>query len=149
MGMYTDLSFCAFVKVDNPEVVTILKEMCERPGEKDMNKLNALAPKHPFFMMDERTDWYDFFWNSQYDLLTRPPIITYEDYRGVYYRGVYKLSISISIKNYWDQIENFINWIKPYCTKFAGYTWYEEDKWPTWFKYDDYNDDDIVWQTVN
>ena len=143
MGMYTDFGFCAFVKEEHSEIITILKEMCKRPNEKDIAKLDALASPDAFFTNDEGTDWHDFFWYSQYELLARPPLLTYNEYMGVY-----KLQISISIKNYWDQIANFIKWIKPYCTNFVGYTWYEEDEWPEWFKYDEYNDDEVVWQKV-
>lgn len=38
------------------------------------------------------------------------------------------------LKNYDNEIEKFLEWIKPYMEEYWGYYWYEEDKTPTIFK---------------
>lgn len=46
---------------------------------------------------------------------------------------VYSLNVRCNLKNYDDEVELFLDWLKPYILTegFLGYSRYEEDQWPT------------------
>jgi hypothetical protein len=131
MGMYTELVFGARLKESAPlHIIEMLKVIF------DINK--RLPEKY--------SDWDDKF-----------PDIGSIPFGGSYYFAVqnshsrlsfddiskdWTITIRCNIKNYYDQIQNFIDWISPHIEgsgdndDFLGYSLYEEDKEPKliWLK---------------
>lgn len=117
MGMYTELVLKCSIKKDCPQqVVDILNKLfngAEYSGE---------LPKHPFFSC-ERWDhvgsshsFYHIPWHdSKYE----------KDY----------IFSRCDLKNYEDEIENFLDWVRPYIYEPSGtcigWKWYETDGEPT------------------
>lgn len=127
MGMYTEL-VCAF-ELDSQlpqQVINILSYMV---GETDDDILDEYGiPDHPLF----KTNRWDFMLTSDsyyFDGVTNSGLTI--DYL-IKDKPMYYLSIRCNLKNYDDEIEKFIDWIKPYIhTKgFIGYKRYEEDEHP-------------------
>lgn len=126
MGMYTEFHFNAELKRDLPdEVVQALTYMVKNEGEAYAFQL----PDHPLFdcsrwhyMLQCDSYYFDMIPNSQFE----------HDNIG---SGSYYLSIRSNFKNYEDEIEKFIDWIKPYLNKlpgdFLGFHRYEETEDPT------------------
>ena len=125
MGMYTEFVFGAELKKDVPEeVINILKSLFLQV------ELNVTLPDHNFFKCGR--------WSlissmcSYYFGYPRPLSNLYFDDIS----KTYRLAIRSSIKNYNNEIENFINWINPYIESgsgvndFLGYSIYEEDEKP-------------------
>ena len=123
MGMYTELVLKCQIKVDAPvDVKAIIAHMfC---GEKEPEKL----PQHKFFSLPR--------WNfigscsSFYhhpEVINSCPNFDFTDTQYIFSRS--------DIKNYDGEIEQFIDWLKPYVDAedgtCIGWTWYEEDLQPT------------------
>lgn len=112
MGMYTELVIKADVKSDLPvEIEKVLQHMFN--GEEKPIEL----PNHPFFqchrwpMLGSCSSYYHIPWSD-----------------SMYHEG-YLFSRS-DLKNYSDEIELFVDWIKPYLDAPVGFCigwkWYEE-----------------------
>lgn len=127
MGMYTEL-VCAFnLKEETPtEVIGILERMCDG----DIQDLNLIElPDHNLFKSARwkfmlKSDSY-YFDGDSHSTIRNDSI------------GGYYVTIRCNLKNYDDEIEKFIDWVKPYISYggngdyFIGYSRYEESKEPT------------------
>jgi len=120
MGMYTEFVMTARIK-DVPEVVAVLKYMAGQSDEK------PALPDHPLFLAPR---WDMLFRCSSYYFV--PLSVAKFEYDDI---GKYWCLISYaSIKNYDQEIEKFIDWIKPYVDNddtMFGYSRYEEMREPT------------------
>lgn len=120
MGMYTELVFKADIKSDLPaDVRTILHAMF---SPRDVAKVDVELPDHPFFkcprwqMIGACSSYYHIPWaTSRFE----------DDY--IFSRS--------DLKNYDDEINKFIDWVKPYIAAppghCIGWSWYEESNVPT------------------
>ena len=122
MGMYTELIFGADLKKDTPkEVIEALKYMMGETEEKPSS----------FPLPDGRCEWL-FRGSSYYFGVSKAVSEMYEDN----ITDSYVLSTRSSIKNYANEIETFLDWIKPYIESGSGYrdmyaiVTYEEDETP-------------------
>lgn len=122
MGMYTEFYFNARLKEDVPlEVVNTLNYMLG--GEKALD-----LPDHELF----KTARWDFMLRCDsycFDADTHSTL-RFDDIGNQY-----SLCIRCNFKNYDDEIEKFISWVKPYLDKyegeFLGFYRYEECEQPT------------------
>ncbi len=129
MGMYTELVFGARLRSDIPKKVEkvlkyLVSERMNVPEE-------LLGIEHPFFQ-SERWQWI-FKGGSYYFGIHRPhSIFEWDDISKSY-----SLSTRSSIKNYDNEIEKFLDWIKPYIRSGSGtrdmyaVVTYEEEPTPT------------------
>jgi hypothetical protein len=126
MGMYTELVFGGELKSDTPEnVINILKYLID-----DETIETFKLPDHPFFECDR---WTHIAISSSY-------YFGGQCLSGIKYDGIanaYRISIRANLKNYDNEIDKFVDWIKPYMDKGAGannllgYSIYEESSVPT------------------
>lgn len=124
MGMYTEFVCAIELKKDTPkEVINILDNMVQ--GETEYN----ILPNNPFF---ECGRWYCLFTMDSYYFSGRTnTILEYDDIAKTHY-----LTIRSNLKNYDDEINKFLSWIKPYIQihceddDFLGYSRYEEFREP-------------------
>jgi hypothetical protein len=129
MGMYTELIFGAALKEDTPkEVVESLQIMVDGDLEKAPKEIEAF--KHVFrggsyyFGINRgvREMWFDEIGND------------------------WRISTRSNIKNYGSEIEQFLEWVKPYLDQGSGYrefyaiVTYEEAEEPTIYYLDKNND---------
>ncbi len=125
MGMYTEFHFNSSIKKDTPkEVVEILIWMVR--GEYHERPKNL--PKHKFF---ECSRWAVLFrMDSYYFDAKTNSYFEFDDVSKCYY-----LNIKSNLKNYDDEISEFLDWIHPYLDKFdgefLGFYRYEEYENPT------------------
>lgn len=123
MGMYTELHFNSELKKDvPPEALAILQYM--------VNGGDVPPPvtNHPLFLEGSRwrfmlqTDSYYFDADTHSTLRL--------DFQGGWY-----LCIRCNLKNYSNEIQNFLEWVRPYLDKrkgeFLGFYRYEESDEPT------------------
>jgi len=113
MGMYTEILISTEFKESTPdEVINTIKAMC---GEEEHEHLLASKPAR----------WrYLFMSGSFYTADNSCRIFTHNKYN-------WALLAKGDIKNYKDEIEQFIEFIKPWCTNdFIGYKRYEESREP-------------------
>ena len=104
MGMYTELIFGASLKEDTPiEVIETLKNMigmdCDESKviEIDFSRSPLVGSSYYFGVCESLTKlWYDEI------------------------SGEWILSTRSNIKNYYDDIEKFLEWIKPYIESGSG-----------------------------
>lgn len=119
MGMYTEL-VCAFeLKKDTPkEIVDILKYMVDE-GEEPVEN-----PNHPLFETDR---WHFMLTSNSYYFDGDTTSTVRKDHIAETI-----VTIRCNLKNYDDEIEKFIDWIKPYSNTrgFIGYKRYEQDEHP-------------------
>jgi len=122
MGMYTELMMSARVKNDNPEVINVLKFMA---GQLETQ---PPLPDHPLFNTPR---WKWLFSSASYYFVPRSTVLFEYDDIGEYW----VLISRADIKNYDDEIELFIDWIRPHLEAseetMIGYSRYEETKEPT------------------
>ena len=125
MGMYTEFHFNASLKENTPiEIIEVLQTML---GDEKV-LLNTL--KHPLFTTKD-SRWRFMLQCDSYcfDADTHSTL-RYDDIGKSYY-----LCIRCNLKNYENEIENFVDWIKPYLDKqkgdFLGFSRYEETEQPT------------------
>lgn len=123
MGMYTELIFGAELKIDTPnEVIEALKYMIGETEEKPEN----------FPLPDGRCEWL-FQSGSYYFAVNNPVSKMWFDDIGKRWR----VSTRSNLKNYEDEIETFLEWIRPYIDGGSGgrnlyaITIYEEQEVPT------------------
>lgn len=116
MGMYTEIYVNADLKKETPkEVIDVLAAMCEKDQE-------AVS------LSDKPSRWAYLFNNGSYYLpLTECGKLTNDSITGQY-----SLIAKGDIKNYDGEIEQFFDFIKPWCEgEFIGYYRYEESREPT------------------
>jgi len=121
--MYTELHFNSELRSDTPkEVIKVLKFMLKGLGKEPELPNHELFKKGSVWRFMFNTDSYYFDADTHSTL--RFDIIS----------DSYYLCLRFNIKNYNSEIENFINWIKPYTNKrngdFLGFMRYEEDEDP-------------------
>jgi len=121
MGMYTELNFNSELKKDTPEnIITILKCMIDGSFYEDE------LPDHNFFKTN-RWDWMLQSDSYYFDAKTESKLVKEE--------GKIYLRIQCNLKNYDREIEEFLDWIMPYCDKevgdYLGHSRYEESEEPT------------------
>lgn len=131
MGMYTELIFGASLKEDTPStVIDALKYMIGETEEK---------PKD-FPLPDGRCEW--LFRGSSYYFGVS------ESVSKMWFDEIandWRLSTRSNIKNYEGEIEEFLEWIKPYIKSGSGYkdfyaiVTYEEAEEPTIYYLDQFN----------
>jgi hypothetical protein len=103
--MYTEISFGAKLKSDTPqEVIDTIQHLVN--GEHDMVRKTA----HPFFQSGR--SWLLTSQGSYYFAVNIPPSFTFD--------GAWSLYFRTSVKNYDDEIEKFLDWIKPYIAQGSG-----------------------------
>lgn len=126
MGMYTELHYNAELKIARQsKVAKILQYMVG-----DLDEPPAKLPKHPLFKTER---WAIMLMMDSYyfDADTRSTL-RWDDISNAYY-----LCIRCNLKNYGSEIEQFIDWIKPYLAvhidneELLGFYRYEEDREPT------------------
>lgn len=125
MGMYTELNISLELKKDVPDaVIGALLYMTGQNGVLPDAYLQEVS-KHALF---GNTRWkFMLQGNSYYFDMTPQHVMRYDDIGEAYI-----LSVRSNFKNYDDEINKFIDWIKPYTeTKgFIGYSRYEESDNP-------------------
>lgn len=105
--MYTELIFGASLKRDTPEnIIEALKYMTG----------NTDAKPNDFPLPDGRCEWL-FMGSSYYFGVCEPVSKMWKDE----IRGSWILSTRSNIKNYENEIETFLHWIKPYIDSGSGY----------------------------
>lgn len=125
MGMYTELHFNVELKEDTPaEVIELLGKMVKGEVSPHLNKL----PSHPLFAA-ARWQWMlrsdSYYFNADTNSTLR-----FDKIPNAYY-----LCIRCNVKNYDNEIEKFVDWIKPYVNAyegdFLGFSRYKETEEPT------------------
>lgn len=132
MGMYTEL-VCAFeLKNETPnEILEILKYMTESFDSQD--EIENL-PNHKLF--EDGSRWRFMLRSDSYYFDGTTNSFLKVDYLYPE-KPSYYLNVRCNLKNYNDEIENFIDWLKPYINYagnndyFIGYSRYEEAKEPS------------------
>lgn len=123
MGMYTEFHFNVKLKANTPkEIISILNYALNN------KKVFITLPEHEFF---DTSRWRSMlrsdssYFNSDTNSTLRQDKID----------KVYFLCIRCNLKNYDNEIELFIAWIKPYLNEsegnFLGFSRYEETQIPT------------------
>lgn len=106
MGMYTELIFGAELKKETPnEIIEALKYMLGEIEEK---------PKD-FPLPDGRCEWL-FQGSSYYFAINKPVKKMWLDEID----NCWHISTRSNIKNYENEIETFLEWIKPYISSGSG-----------------------------
>lgn len=122
MGMYTEFHVNLDLKSDLPLDLQIwLKDWCKKPPTKAYDG-------HPFF----KTTRWNFFPRAGSMMFPFEPYSEFFD-RSIGTSKIYAMSIHCQLKNYDEEIGQFLGWILPFCEpdQFIGYKRYEEDKDPT------------------
>lgn len=126
MGMYTELIFEGTTmknisKHDLAYLEYFFADVTEMhlPYEK---------PNHPFFKTPR---WNLIGLGSSYYHLPMPVRRMFQDQ----VTDGYHVFLRCDLKNYDDEIQLFINWIKPLMQRYRGWTWYEEDEEPQVISY--------------
>jgi len=139
MGMYTELVIKAEIMQHLPYNVGIILDYLFNPNteidiyDEDMKiKSDIKLPNHHFFSC------------SNWDAIGRCSFCYHIPERQSFFDGDYLFSRS-DLKDYDNEIEQFINWITPYLDepegKFIGWIWYEEWAKPTFiYKNGKYNE---------
>lgn len=117
--MYTEFFFRAELKKDTPqEVIDFLENQFDGDGE-------MTPPHHRFF---ECVRWESLLRGSSAYFPTMPV----GGFANVF--GRWELGIHVSLKNYGQEIDYFLDWIRPYLDvykgDFLGYSLYEESDQP-------------------
>lgn len=127
--MYTQFHFACQLKASTPqEVIAVLQYMAdpkteEKPETPNNDFFGCLRWSYLFTM---GSAYFDY--NTHCDFMRRS------------YLKHYELSVTSNLKNYDNEIQEFLKWIHPYVNKlndeFMGYFRYEEDNRPTLIVYD-------------
>ena len=121
MGMYTEVNLGLCFKKSTPnEVIDIMQCLL---GDKEWDKE---LPKHKLFKCD-RFKIVLVCDSAYFDGITDSKM----EFDNI--DGCYHLNVRSSLKNYGNEIENFIDYISPYIETdgFIGYIRYEESEHPT------------------
>lgn len=137
MGMYTELVLNLTIKSDAPpEALAVLRQLAN--GDDEPKKL----PDHPFFKCPR---WSMVMQCSSHYFVP----FSLSKLHSTSYTDDYYLSTRSDLKNYDDEIDLFVDWLRPYIDglagDFIGYKRYEEDLNPT-LAY--LSDDGIDWRPV-
>ena len=123
MGMYTELIFGATLKKNTPiEVINTLMYMT---GQEEEKPINFQLPEGRYEFMLKSGSYY-FAVNTGISKIWKDHI-----------DNQYHISTRSNIKNYNNEIETFLSWIKPYIEQGSGnrefyaITIYEESSIPT------------------
>jgi hypothetical protein len=123
MGMYTEFHFNAEIKQGTPQnIINILEYLV---GLSDLKPIDL--PEHNFFSCERwdrvaNSDSFNFSAKCSSALI-------FEKIGPTTY-----LNIKSNLKNYDDEIQNFVDWIDPYVYEyetFLGFYRYEESEEPT------------------
>ena len=131
MGMYTELNMAVKLKADTPEnVINVLKYML-----RDIKPKPVETPDHPLF---QASGWAIMLLCDSYYFSGQTDSYLYKDDLGVCV--CYSLNVRCNLKNYENQIDLFLDWLRPYIDDdgFIGYKRYEEDEDPTLIYNDKY-----------
>ena len=122
MGMYTELILGCSLKENTPnEVIEVLKFMCGQTEEKPLN--------FPF-KDGSRIEWMLRGGSAYF------PCNHCEFSLGEFYKNTWTLNTRSNIKNYSLEIQEFLEWLKPYVYGGSGINnmyaivMYEEDEKP-------------------
>jgi hypothetical protein len=125
MGTYTELVLKCYIKEDRPEIVHDVLNFLFGKDSEPPYKL----PDHPFF---NKIRWEAIGRSGSYYHCPNPTN---------FYDGKYLFTRS-DFKNYDDEIDCFLDWLKPYISlpkgQFMGWIFLEQTKEPIFL----YNDDD-------
>ena len=106
MGMYTELIFGASFKKDTPDqVIQSIKYMLGERKEKPSD----------FPLPEGRCEW--LFQSGSFYFAVDKPVNEFW-YDNI--KEAWTLSVRGNIKNYAQEIETFLEWVKPYIKKGAG-----------------------------
>ncbi|ARC67896.1 hypothetical protein P5637_07065 [Bacillus paralicheniformis] len=125
MGMYTEL-VCAFELLEEtPSHIIETLEFMSGQRDEQPDEL----PDHKLFSEGSRWKWMLQSDSYYFDGKTHSEIVNDTLVGGCY------VTIRCNLKNYDNEIENFIEWISPFIYKkdenyFIGYKRYEEDNEP-------------------
>lgn len=125
MGMYTELIFSAELDGDMPvDIVKTIKHMCGQGDKPDV------LPNHELFETDR---WSLLLTGSSYYFVDSiVPVFRFDDICEDW-----RLTTRSNIKNYDNEIQKFLDWIKPYIRDGSGergfyaIVCYEEQAEPT------------------
>lgn len=129
MGYYTEFVFGCKLREDTPEdVITIVARLCHGIG----NFHDLRLPDHEFFRCDR---WRFIACCSSY-YFGGPNVseCTVDEHYNEH-----RISIRSNLKNYKEEIQKFVDWIKPYVDQGAGkrgllgYAMYEGSSEPQMF----------------
>lgn len=117
MGMYTELVLGVEIE-PNESILSVLKYMLGDTDECGPHDHHALFETARWKMM---LNCGSAYFDGQ------PDSKLFEDY------GKYYLNVRCNLKNYYCEIEEFLDWLQPYIMTdgFIGYTRYEEHDDPT------------------
>lgn len=126
MGMYTEFHFNAELIEGVPsDVVALLKLMTDDASDARVSP-PRVVPAHEFFTLIG-WQWLLKMHSAYFDMYPCSMLI-HEFER-------YSLSARSNLKNYCNEIEQFVDWITPYLDKrrgeFLGFSRYEEEEIPT------------------
>jgi hypothetical protein len=138
MGMFTELIFGCSLKKDTPYYVTEILEFMLDESDFKSDELLSDIPNYPLFTSDTR--WRIMFVCSSYYFGVDNPVnkMWYDDITNNWI-----ISIRCNFKNYSNEIELFLDWIKPYIDKGSGtrdiyaIVTYEQDSIPTLYYLED------------
>ena len=146
MGMYTELILgCEFSKNTPDVLIKALDHVINYPEEEvDMNVQKFIREYDLNYLL---------FGSSYYFGVNRSSAMFWKDTID----NSYHISTRSNIKNYTNQIEKFLEYIKPYVERGSGYehriyayVQYESDEFPTVYAWDGrYEFDEIVSQSEN
>lgn len=123
MGMYTALVLDARLTSDTPEsVLEILEFMVDAHDDRGLPTFTT--PRHDLFLTP-RWSWM-LNGSSAYFPLERKAQLFKPYYGG--WEDIRTLSVGMSIKNYDNEIEKFLDWLAPFVEHGVGFTQYEEDE---------------------
>jgi hypothetical protein len=130
MGMYTELIFQGESKPDLPkDIQELFDYFFSDTFELDIGQPHSVRklPDHPFFQCQR---WNQIGYMSSHYFT--PFALRYT--QGTSWNNTKYVFLRCDLKNYDDDIQLFLDWIKPYMVDYYGWYWYEEDETPTIFK---------------
>ena len=126
MGMFTEFLFQGETKANLPENV---KELIDYffHGHSHITKNPEPMIGHPFFNCDR---WKHIGHAASYYF---SPFSLRHKIEHIQKDGTERVFLLCNLKNYFNEIELFLNWIDPYMEFYWGHYWYEESDKPTFF----------------
>lgn len=137
MGMYTELQFTAEIDYEkHEEIIDILRYMT---GDESVKRESLTIPEHELFDTDR---WEYMLRTSSYYFPGQPHYVLNEEHE----LNLVNLSVRTDLKNYGNEIQKFLDWIRPYVLAedrlrgsdkdaerrmFVGYMRYEAEVDPT------------------
>ena len=126
MGMYTELNISVNIEADANTLAILDYMVSDRECE-----LTAKIPQHSFF----KSCRWEYMLRSESFYFDHTADSSLVDKRGWDEDGHTDriLNVRCDLKNYTDEIQDFLSWIYPFTTTrgFIGYMRYEEDSNPT------------------